>query len=134
MRVILIILLMFFGSSIVAKNVKSEQGIKYTEYTCVGTYIFVFNDVYENFLVDLVIEEYSYGNATTGIKLHAEYIANNDENIRMFENTSSHLIASSSDDSSGEKLLIRFDKVSGKVLLVSNFDDGRSTKFEGNCY
>ena len=52
----------------------------------------------------------------------------------MFENTSSHLIASSFDDSSGEKVLIRFDKVSGKVLLIVNYDGGTSTKFEGNCY
>ena len=74
MRVILIILLMFFGSSIVAKNVKSAGGVKYTEYTGVGTYIFVFNDVHKNFLLDLVIEEANFGRPSTGIKVYAQYI------------------------------------------------------------
>ena len=134
MRIIVIILLVFFGSSIVAKNVSNEYGYKVTRYACVGIFHYSDGEVENNFLTELYFEESEEDPKNMMIKVGTGGINSYDAGIQMFENTSSHITASSLHPRYGDKEFIRFDKKSGEVLKVDNYRNGRSAKFEGECF
>ena len=131
---------MFFGSSIVAKKVTTNDNAwTITEYTCVGTMMFRYsNTVRENYVDDMFIQEWPNFSNTNPPTPEARIYGGNhlinsyDERTKMFENTSSHIIASYFYKS--EKTFIRFDKSSQKLLVVTNFDDGSGAKYEADCY
>ena len=95
MRIIVIILLVFFGSSILAKNVSNEYGYKVTRYACVGIFHYSDGEVENNFLTELYFQESEEDPKNMMIKVGTGGINSYDAGIQMFENTSSHITASS---------------------------------------
>ena len=97
---------------------------------CLGTYTFVFDEVEKNQLTDMIIVRTddlsirniwvgNHGVSKTGYK-DGSIDENDDEIIASYYDTD-------------EKLLIKFDKKSKEVLVVSNSKYGQST-FIGHCF